>query len=199
MPLDKSLKSSRLETSKFSISNITNNVNSSIKNLEKKIKNQPIHYPTDDDIKILKESLTKLNNKKKSNKEKKLLNLIDKIEQTLNVYEQQTRPNKYGQFALPIRGMVNAFTDGTPRGAHYLKYPSSTNLKKNNCNIVNVPVNYHSFGKIAWYPGIDIDNTYSTYSGGYSYPNGGLGPYSAVGLGNYPSKMFAEANRLNLN
>lgn len=106
----------------------------------------------------------------------------------------------YGDFGLPFRGMVNGFTDGRPRGAHFLLYPSSTNLVKNisnsNSKYVKVPVNFHSFGSVAWYPGIDIDNTYSTYSGGYGYPNAGMGPYSAVGLGNYPSKMFAEVNRL---
>ena len=106
----------------------------------------------------------------------------------------------YGDFGLPFRGMVNGFTDGRPRGAHYLLYPSATNLVKNvsntNSKMVKVPVNFHSFGAVAWYPGIDIDNTYSTYSGGYSYQNAGMGPYSAVGLGNYPSKMFVETSRL---
>lgn len=171
-------------------------VKSIIETLKKKEKR--IKYSTDNHIKKLKEYRTKLESiKLRDSKNIKVLNLIELIQKTLNFYNHN--PNGYGHYSLPMRGIVNSFTDGTRRATHYLKYPSSANMKKYNCNIVNVPVNLHSFGKITWYPAIDIDNTYSTYSGGYSYPNGGLGPYSAVGLGNYPRKMFAEVNKLNLN
>lgn len=108
----------------------------------------------------------------------------------------------YGDYGLPFRGMINSFTNGNPRGTHSLPFMSSNFMINNHSNcrnsLTSVPINYHSFG-YNWYPHMSIDNYYSTYSGGYSYPNAGLGPYSAKGLGNYPAKMFAESNRLYFN
>ena len=120
-----------------------------------------------------------------------------------NNLSNQVVPRAYwGDMGLPYRGMVNSYTDGQSRGTHSLPFMSSNYIVNNVQNysspITKVPVNYHSFGS-NWYPNLNIDSTYSSYSGGYSYPNGGMGPYVATGLGNYPRQMYAEANRLYLN
>ena len=131
-------------------------------------------------------SCNNLNSKKKKNK----------------FGNQSVVPNAYyGDYGLPYRGMVSAFTNGQIRGANSLPFMKSnyfinnvSNYSKNG-NISKVPVNYHSFGS-NWYPNLNIDTTYSTYSGGYSYPNASMGPYVAVGLGNYPNSMLAQVDRL---
>lgn len=101
----------------------------------------------------------------------------------------------YGDYGLPYRGMANSYTNGLARGSHKLMYPNSKYFITNQNNLSSVPVNYHSFGN-AWYKNIDIDNHHSVYNGGYSYPNSGMGPYLAAGLGNYPAKMYAEKNSI---
>ena len=195
-PTKKSDKKPMLHPNKI-INKIFENVKSTIDKLKKK---KSIQYNTDTDIKNLekykKQLLVKLEHQTDKKSKTSIINYINNIDETL----KQRKLSNFGDFSLPIRGMVNAFTDGRPRGAHYLLYPSATHQIKNVSNInsrmIKVPVNFHSFGSVGWYPAIDIDKTYSNYSGGYGYPNGGMGPYSAVGLGNYPSKMFAEVNRL---
>lgn len=101
----------------------------------------------------------------------------------------------YGDYGLPYRGMVNSYTNGLARGSHKLSFPNSKYLITNQIDLSSVPVNYHSFGN-TWYKNIDLDNHYSVYNGGYSYPNAGMGPYLATGLGNYPAKMYAEKNSI---
>lgn len=109
-------------------------------------------------------------------------------------YGQKVTSDYYGDFGLPFRGIVSVNNNDNS-----LPFMSSTymvkNITNNKSNLTQVPVNYHSFGS-NWYPNMHIDNTYSTYSGGYSYPNAGMGPYVAVGIGNYPANIYTEINRV---
>lgn len=112
--------------------------------------------------------------------------------------------NNYGNFELPYYSMVSSYTDGKPRGVHYLVYPNAVPNQK--CKLNKVPVNYHLFGKYyknkfgdnsAWYPQLNIDINYSDYSGGYSYPNSSMGIYLQSSLENSPAKIYTELNRVN--
>ena len=99
---------------------------------------------------------------------------------------------------LPYNGMVNAVTNGCPRGANYLAFPNARLNKQTKGDVVYMPVNYHSFGKVKankyganWYPTCIIDSNYNPNTGGYSSA-GAMGPYYATGLGNYPNSMYKE-------
>jgi hypothetical protein len=47
----------------------------------------------------------------------------------------------------------------------------------------------NSYGKL-WYPSMNIDLNYNKETGGYVNGNGPMGPYFALGLGNYPRSMY---------
>jgi hypothetical protein len=96
----------------------------------------------------------------------------------------------YGDFQLPFYGVIHNRNLYFPNAKINQPNKQSISLK----NIINsrLPTKnpYKSnFGKF-WYPQMDIDSSYNSSKGGYSY--GPMGPYFATGLGNYPRSMYKK-------
>ena len=104
-------------------------------------------------------------------------------------------PKNYGDYTLPFYGAIYQ---------RNLKFPNSNYNSQIDYiplkNIINPrQCKSNSFGKTnktmygnLWYPQMYIDNMYNPYHGGYINVNGPLGPYFALGQGNYPRSMYKE-------
>ena len=94
----------------------------------------------------------------------------------------------YNQYELPFYGAIQN---------RNLIYPNPLiNTLKNYNSVKNIinPRTYknsgcNKYGKL-WYPSMNIDLNYNKETGGYVNGNGPLGPYFALGLGNYPRSMY---------
>lgn len=106
--------------------------------------------------------------------------------------------SNYGDFQIP--GMYGAIYNRD------LKFPNPYYNKANFCNncgtnqevslkyIINPRNTLNSFGTFNsfWYPNMHVDLNYNPSTGGYINANGPMGPYYAIGQGNYPRSMFNE-------
>ena len=90
------------------------------------------------------------------------------------------------QYELPFYGAIKN---------RNLMYPNPLITTPNNYNSVKNIINpriksgCNSYGKL-WYPSMNIDVNYNKETGGYVNANGPMGPYFALGLGNYPRSMY---------
>lgn len=111
---------------------------------------------------------------------------------------------KYGSAianSLPFYGAI------PESNRNFLKFPNARynitdQLYVSSKNIINprhslkfdLPSYKNEFGNKIWYPLLNMDLNYNPSTGGWQSANSPMGPYFALGLGNYPRSMFKEVN-----
>jgi hypothetical protein len=103
-------------------------------------------------------------------------------------YNKVSKFGYYNEYQLPYYGAIKN---------NNLMYPNPLINRSNMYNSIKQIINpreknsskCNSYGKL-WYPSMNIDLNYNKETGGYVNGNGPNGPYFALGLANYPRRMY---------